>query len=248
MALFEDGKHPILIFCDGACSGNPGPGGWGTIIVTPEGEVRELGGGESQTTNNQMELTAAIRGLEVIRSHPGAVRIHTDSVYVIRGITQWIWGWRKRGWKNAEGQDVANRDRWETLLRVVSSRSSGEISWHYVRGHAGVPGNERVDAIAVGYTKGRPVPLYNGPLLKYDVAIHDIPEDTSLPEIKPREKKAAAYSYLSLVNGVPARHTTWSECEKRTKGVSGARFKKALTPDEDAEILAAWGVSLRDGD
>lgn len=247
MTLFQDGQNSIIIFCDGACSGNPGPGGWGTIVVTPSGDVRELGGASADTTNNQMELTATIRGLEAMMSIPGDVRIYTDSVYVIRGITQWIWGWRKRGWKNSEGQDVANRDYWESLSRAVAMRSSAsKISWHFVRGHVGIPGNERVDEIAVRFSKGQPIKLYSGNLLQYDIAIHDIPENTDLPPIKTREKKNAAHSYLSMVNGVPMRHGTWPECEKRTKGVSGARFKKAMNADEDAEILATWGVSIKE--
>ena len=245
MNLFHDGQNPILIFCDGACSGNPGPGGWGTIVVRPAGEVQEIGGWAPETTNNQMELTAAIRGLESIRQVIGPVQIYTDSVYVIRGITQWIWGWRKRGWKNSEGQDVANRDFWEALARAVRERGpESPISWHFVRGHSGVPGNERVDEIAVAFTKKQRIQLYNGSLLNYGVAIHDIPDNTDLPEMKTREKKNAAHSYLSLVNGIPMRHASWPECERRTKGVSGARFKKAMSPEEDAEILAAWGVSL----
>lgn len=247
MPLFEDGQSSIVIFCDGACSGNPGPGGWGTVVATPDGDILELGGRAPETTNNRMELTAAIRGLEAISNTTGKVGIYTDSVYVIRGITQWIWGWRKRGWKNAEGQDIANRELWENLARLVQSRGpSSPISWHYVRGHTGVPGNERVDEIAVAYTKGMGTSLYRGRLLSYPVPIYDIPENTELPPLRPREKKSAAYSYLSLINGVPMRHGNWADCEKRTKGVSGARFKKAMTPEEDAEILASWGVSISD--
>src|SRR2546422_530241 len=99
-------KFPIIVFADGASSGNPGPGGWGAIIATPEGQIVELGGGDPQTTNNRMELMATIRALETPESQSGPVALYTDSVYVIRGITQWIWGWRKNGWKTAEGKEV----------------------------------------------------------------------------------------------------------------------------------------------
>lgn len=240
-------QDSILVFTDGACSGNPGRGGWGAVIVLPAGEVIELGGSADETTNNRMELAATIHSLNKLRTTKGPIDLWTDSVYVIRGITQWVFGWKKRGWKTAEGADVANRDLWEVLLEEVTARRPGEqpIHWNFVKGHAGVPGNERVDEIAVGFTKGKKVKLYSGPLLKYDVAIHDVPDSGALPEPKPKqEKKAPAYSYLSMVNGQVQRHGTWPECEKRVKGVSGARFKKAMTEEEEGEILASWGASL----
>src|SRR4051812_14290373 len=100
-----------LIFSDGACTGNPGPGGWAAIVTTPEGEVREYGGKQSPTTNNRMEIMGSLEGLRSLRApYPHPVVVYTDSTYVIRGITQWIWAWRARGWKNAEGNEVSNRD------------------------------------------------------------------------------------------------------------------------------------------
>ncbi|MCX6106163.1 MAG: ribonuclease HI, partial [Proteobacteria bacterium] len=109
----------IVIFTDGACSGNPGPGGWATIVVWPGGDVREFGGGEGDTTNNRMELMATIQGLEAVRSATETIILYTDSTYVIRGITQWVWGWRQRGWQTAEGNPVANRELWEELVRLT---------------------------------------------------------------------------------------------------------------------------------
>lgn len=236
---------PIVIFADGASSGNPGPGGWGAVIATPDGRVRELGGGERATTNNRMELVAVIRALEEAYTVAGDVAVYTDSVYVIRGITQWIWGWRKRDWKTAEGGDVANVELWKALSAQVAARKlKGKVEWHFVRGHSGIPGNERVDEIAVAFSKGSRPSLYVGPLLKYGVPIHDIPEDTSLPEMKERAPKVAAYCYLSLLGGVVMRHETWADCERRVKGRSGAKFKKAMSPEEEAKILSDWGVRL----
>ena len=113
----------IIVFTDGAASGNPGPGGWGVIVVTPDGQVTELGGGAPHTTNNRMELSGAIAALEEVADHPDPVAIYTDSTYVIQGITQWIWGWRKRGWKTAQGSDVLNRDLWERLVGARSARA-----------------------------------------------------------------------------------------------------------------------------
>lgn len=245
--MFKDGTHPILVFTDGACSGNPGKGGWGAIIVLPEGEVMELGGYAPETTNNRMELAGTIQSLSKLRQTKGRIQLWTDSVYVIRGITQWVFGWKRRGWKTAEGADVANKDLWEVLLEEVTfrTRDGQPIDWLFIKGHAGHPGNERVDEIAVSFSKGKRVNLYSGPLLKYDVAVHDLPASGALPEMKPKaEKKAPAYSYLSMINGEVRRHSNWPDCEKRVKGVSGARFKKAMTEAEEGEILAAWGVSL----
>lgn len=236
---------PTVIFADGASSGNPGPGGWGAIVATADGKVIELGGGSDSTTNNQMELMAVIRALEKLRDRSGPIALYTDSVYVILGITRWCWGWQKRGWKTAEGGDVANQDLWRRLIALVAARGKANpIQWKFVKGHSGIPGNERVDEIAVAFSRNRPAHLYEGPLLGYGVAIHDVPEDTSVPEPKAKAApKAAAYSYLSLVGGTPMRHPNWTECERRVKGVSGAKFKKAMSAEEEAEILAAWGYS-----
>jgi len=237
----------IVVFTDGAAKGNPGPGGWGAVIATPAGRVIELGGGSRHTTNNQMELTAVIEALAHLGATAGRVGIHTDSVYVIRGITEWIHGWRRRGWKTAEGQPVLNRALWERLADLAAARGRDGVEWHYVRGHAAIPGNQRADEIAVGFASREPVGLYDGPLISYPVAVHDVPDDTGLPARartggKPTAKPAP-YSYLSLVNGLPMRHATWAECERRVKGVSGARFKKAMSRAEEVAILAAWGFA-----
>jgi ribonuclease HI len=242
--------HPIVVFTDGAAKGNPGPGGWGAIIVTPDGTVSELGGRASgTTTNNKMELMAAIEALAALRGVPGPLAIYTDSTYVIQGIQGWIFGWRKRGWKTATGADVLNRDLWERLDDLVRGRGKESIAWHYVRGHVGIPGNERVDAIADGLAQGKEIALYRGPLIGYPHAVLDLPDETGVP---PRSSssssngsarsKATPYSYLSLVDGELARHATWAECERRVKGRAGARFKKAMSREDEAAILREWKI------
>lgn len=241
----------IVAFADGAAKGNPGPGGWGVVVATPEGEVVELGGGERHTTNNRMELTAAIEALRHLRETRGAVSLHTDSVYVIRGIREWIHAWRRRGWKTTDGADVLNRDLWETLAALAAARrETGPVAWHWVRGHTGVPGNERADAIANAFAVGKPPRLYRGPLIRYDVALMDLPDDTRVPArtaaSAARAKKTPAYSYLSVVDGTVMRHASWAECERRVKGRSGARFKKAASAADEAAILASWGFSAAD--
>ncbi len=241
-------EMPIVIFADGAAKGNPGPGGFGVVVVTPSGEVTELGGRVPHTTNNRMELTAVIEALRWVRATPGPVATYTDSTYVIRGIREWIHAWRRRGWKTASGGDVVNRDLWEQLAALEAARgAAGGVDWHFVRGHSGIPGNERVDEIAEGNAAGRPPALYRGPLLRYPVPVMDIPEDTRPPRRGARGaasagKQAPAHSYLSLVDGRVARHATWAECERRVKGRSGARFKKATSAADEAAILSDWGV------
>ncbi|MDY7231712.1 RNase H family protein [Hyalangium rubrum] len=247
-------SHATVVFADGACSGNPGPGGWGAIIVTPDGQVTELGGHEPGTTNNRMEMTAVGKALRHLERTPGPVHIYTDSTYVIQGITRWVFGWSRRGWKTAEGGEVANTLYWKRLMALLAERKqafpaeAALVEWRYVRGHVGVPGNERVDEIAVAFSKGRSTQLYVGPLQRYGVAVHELPEDTSLPEEKPRQREGAApaYSYLSEVGRTVRRHATWAACERRVKGVSGARFKKTRSAQDEARVLEEWGVQAQD--
>jgi ribonuclease HI len=133
----------IDIFTDGACSGNPGPGGWGALLRF-DGKEKELSGYEPATTNNRMELTAVIEALRALK-RPVAARVHTDSQYVQKGISEWIHGWKKRGWKTADRQPVKNADLWQTLDGLSANH---KIEWLWVRGHAGHVENERVDALA----------------------------------------------------------------------------------------------------
>lgn len=133
----------VHAFTDGACSGNPGPGGWGAILRMGERE-RELSGFEAQTTNNRMEMMAAISALEALR-RPCRVRIHTDSRYLMDGVTQWVAGWKRRGWKTADKKPVKNVDLWQRLEAALAPH---EVAWTWVRGHAGHPENERADALA----------------------------------------------------------------------------------------------------
>ncbi len=133
----------VEIFSDGACSGNPGPGGWGTILRCG-GQEKELSGYEPETTNNRMELIGAIAGLEAL-TRPCRVRLTTDSEYVKKGMTEWIAGWVRRDWKNAQKKPVANRDLWERLLELTGQH---QVEWHWVRGHDGHAENERCDALA----------------------------------------------------------------------------------------------------
>jgi ribonuclease HI len=254
-------KNQITCFTDGACSGNPGQGGWGSVVISPQGHVVELGGYEPLTTNNRMELLATIESLELVLKNNHFIQgpsddpdsedlilsVYTDSTYVIRGITQWIFGWRKRGWKNQEGGEVSHQELWKQLSRCCEQlKDKGiKIDWKYVRGHSGIPGNERVDEIAQSFSKKKWVQLYQGSLLQYSIPIFDLPETFDLPEMKSPQKteKKQAYSYLSLVGGQFKRHLDWKSCESEVKGRPGAKFKKAMSPQEEEEIKRSWGLS-----
>jgi ribonuclease HI len=133
----------VEIYTDGACRGNPGPGGWGALLAH-EGREKELSGAERLTTNNRMELTAVIRALEALK-RPTQARVFTDSEYVRRGITEWLPRWKARGWRTADRKPVKNQDLWMELDELAARH---RVEWHWVPGHAGVPGNERVDALA----------------------------------------------------------------------------------------------------
>ena len=132
-----------MIFTDGACSGNPGPGGWGAILISGESR-KEICGGEPGTTNNRMEMMAAIQALEALKK-PCRVELHTDSTYVQKGIHEWIHNWKRRGWKTADNKPVKNEDLWR---RLDEARSRHDVKWHWVKGHAGHELNERADELA----------------------------------------------------------------------------------------------------
>ena len=133
----------VVIYTDGACSGNPGPGGWGAVLQW-QGREKEIYGGDPLTTNNRMELMAAIQALEGLQ-RPAKVSLHTDSTYLLNGITKWIDGWQRNGWRTAAKKPVKNDDLWRRLTEAIRPH---EVSWVWVKGHAGDPGNERADALA----------------------------------------------------------------------------------------------------
>ncbi len=227
----------ITIFTDGASKGNPGPGGWGAIIAT-ESSVIEIGGREARTTNNRMELTAVFEALkEAHTMGADEIDIYADSAYVIGGATKWGSGWRKRGWTTATKDPVLNRDLWEPFLDLLDAISA-KINWNNVGGHIGIPGNERVDEIATGYALDEKVALYQGNRSGYSVDVSHVRFDETLQQKKTASRarsNAKAYSYVSEVDGIVQVHKTWAECEARVRG-KRARFKKALTAQEEREI------------
>lgn len=239
----------IIIYTDGSSRGNPGPGGWGAIVATSV-RVVELGAGDRHTTNNKMELSAAIEALSYVRDLGGeyTIDMHVDSQYVINGITKWVAGWERNGWMSSKKEEVLNRDLWEPLARVVADlqMSGCKISWNYTPGHAGIAGNDRADVIATMFADEEDPKLFGGPRSEYAVDLVPHAGDPKLLASKKMKSKsnsgAKAYSYLSLVDGKLEKHSTWAECEKRVKGVRGTKFKKSVSADDERAIIKSWGV------
>lgn len=243
----------IMVYTDGACSGNPGPGGWAAVIIFPDNRLVELGGGEKSTTNNRMEIKAAIEALALIRRHysiaaenPCKIKIYTDSSLLLNGITKWIWGWLKRGWVSSTGAPVANRELWEKLFVHVSALK-GSLSWVHVKGHAGHEINERCDEIAVSFSKGSAAKLYSGPAIGCGYSLLP-PENIENGSDSFHDKSQKIHKnekdkfYISAAGGIVLYHKTWPECEARVKGLSNARFKKVYSKEEAEACLRAWGL------
>jgi ribonuclease HI len=238
--------NEAVIFTDGSSRGNPGPGGWGAVVVYNDGELKaaELGGRENHTTNNRMELTAVISALDFVSKHTKiqglarTIQVNTDSSYVLRGATLWIHGWKKNNWKTKTKDDVLNKDLWEHFLKV---RSDLKISWNLLKGHSGVAGNERCDEIATSFADGKKPKLYSGTLKEYevDISVTTVSKPAN-QKSKTKSSKGKPYSYVSSVGGIVKTHATWAECEARVKGKSGALFKKSFSPQDEKQIIADW--------
>ena len=226
-------KHTI-IYCDGSSIGNPGPGGWGAV-VSDGVKIFELGGFDPATTNNRMELTAAIESLKKVGTS-APVALHTDSQYVINGITKWVFGWQKNGWQTKEKKEVLNKDLWQALLLVVEKRT---VDFVHVRGHEGVRLNERADMIANGYARKEEVKLFSGTAIAYETFLEGMPKARVVKSSA--SKKGKAYSYVSVIDRKVVIHTTWGECEARVKGKK-AKFKKVFSKEEESLLKREWSA------
>ena len=218
----------VIIFTDGSSRGNPGPGGWGVVILSPDLAI-ELGGREENTTNNRMELLAVISAIEFIPQEKEMI-IHTDSAYVVLGITRWVKGWVLNKWKTSKKEEVLNKDLWHRLLSVTAHKI---IQWELIPGHAGIPGNERCDVIATSFADNNSPILYKGSRSRYRLSI----SISAIPPAKKIKSKSKAYSYVSLVDGKIEKHKTWEECKSRIHAVSKALFKKSVSPQDEEEII-----------
>jgi ribonuclease HI len=238
--LFMNEK--VIIYTDGASSGNPGPGGWGAVVRI-EDVVTELGGSEEKTTNNRMEMSAAIGALSIV-PEGAEVNLYTDSQYLINGITKWVFGWLKNDWQTKDKKDVLNKDLWQQLQELVQVR---KINWIAVKGHAGVALNNRVDEIAVAFSKSisgeaSEPELFAGDKSDYLFEVVEPTEEEMASEktASDSRKGKKAYSYLSMVNGEIQKHSTWDECKARVDGVAGAKFRKSLNAEDELAIIREW--------
>jgi len=240
----------IIIFTDGSSRGNPGPGGWGAIVVwglelkaSGEGKIAEIGGREALTTNNRMEMKAVIEALSYLSAKHEALSskllIYCDSSYVINGATKWAKGWKENGWMTKAKGEVSNKDLWEEIITLTEKFN---IEWKQIEGHAGIIGNERCDEIATSFADDTGIDLYNGSFENYKLDILSLAPSEALKK-KSKSNSAKAYSYISLVDGKILIHKTWRECEARVKGKSGVRFKKSLSSADEAKIIEEFSNS-----
>ena len=226
----------FLIVSDGACSGNPGPGGWGLIVVTPDENVREFGGHEPESTNNRMELMGFYRGMqEVYKARDAFPKVRvlhaiSDSKYVLDGAKNYLPNWVKNGWKTSTGGEVKNQDMWEKVLKgqMLLKECGFRFEYELVKGHSGNEANERCDQIAVKYSHEEPIELFKGPVSNYSVSL--------------TTGKAFEPVYLSFLEGKLRKHKTWDECKTLVEGKKGARYKKVTNALQERETLALWGV------
>jgi len=231
-----------IVFTDGASKGNPGPGGWGAVILFSDGRVLELGGESLESTNNLMELTAMLRAVEALEGESGDIKIYTDSSYVVKGITDWVQSWIINDWVTAGKKPVLHKEMWEELLWKSEEL---HLKWVLIPGHSHVKGNERADEIATSFAEGNYPDLYEGPLYEYPIDIQNVSINKAVEKERKSARKrsrAKAYSYPTLVGGEVKIYSNWDDAKKRVDGAPGAKYKKALSKEEEENILKEWEV------
>ncbi len=244
-------SNKITIFTDGSSRGNPGPGGFAFVTAFPDtkGEfhIEEGGGKEVATTNNRMEMRAVVQALKYFDGYYSleqfskiSFHIYLDSSYVLKGITQWVFGWEKNNWITSQKEKVMNEDLWRQLREVTTGK---KIEWHLLKGHSGIVGNERCDVIATAFADAVRDPqsepqLFKGKVSEYPYDILKM-ESNGMPVSSSKGKKA--YSYVSSIGGKVMIHKTWAECEARVKGEKRAKFKKALSERDEEHLIHTLG-------
>ncbi|MBV9385514.1 MAG: ribonuclease HI [Chroococcidiopsidaceae cyanobacterium CP_BM_ER_R8_30] len=236
------------IYTDGACTGNPGPGGWGLVIYFTDGSVYEQGGNAALTTNNRMEMQAAIAALTLLASAEQSepVTLYTDSEYLLKGVTQWVKGWKKKGWKTAQGKDVLNRDLWETLDELNTQR----VKWQHVRGHTGDVGNERCDAIARAFANGRPpnlqqLPSHDWNEISVEVArplVGESESDATPKLIHETTQPNLLNSEIKMMDSPVTAHTTTSD--ELPREVRVAQLRNLIETLHIADEIAVKGYLI----
>jgi len=255
----------VYVFTDGACSGNPGPGGWAAVIVFQEPTsknffIRELGGHAENTTNNRMELLSISKAIDFL-DHAGKnliidcnrIVIFSDSSYSLKGLEEWLPGWKRKDWKTLEGGEVKNRDLWELLDAQLSnwrSRSgNSQLIFKKVKGHSGNPGNERVDKIAVAWSQWReedPTPMDRSGAVPTDwlkPRMDPASAEQSLSQRFPQAFSQKFPFYASYLQGEFKTFGTWKECEAHVRGRGQAKYQKIASREQLLEVLVKWGLN-----
>ncbi len=232
----------LIIYTDGAARNNPGRAGWGVVIVdTVQSHVVELGGFFPHATNNQMELRGAIEALLYVSQHARflgeKITLFTDSSYVINGMKKWVYAWQKNGWQTSQKKDVENKKLWEELLKLSLKR---DVEWLYVRGHSGVPLNERTDIIATSYADSKHETLYNGAANLYTVSLDPVKPTVESTSLKKKTSKTGYY--IVVQNEKISRYETWAQCEDAVKGIKNIKYKKVADKDEEKVFLSKIGM------
>lgn len=235
-------KKELIIYTDGASRGNPGPGGWGAVVLV-DGYSMEVTGSAKKATNNQMELQAVLEVLSdsASRAYKGTVKVFSDSAYVVNGLNSWIWGWEKKGWITSTKTPVENREIWVNILELLKFYGK-RLSIEKIKGHAGDLYNERCDELAVNAALGKKEKHFKGLQKDYDAFLKEIGTtkkvESGKSKVKSKTKKTGpAYSYVSLVDSKVYADKTWAECEKRVKGKKGAKYQKVFSKAEETNLV-----------
>ncbi len=239
-------KNKLIVYTDGASRGNPGPSGWGAVVLV-DGYAMEIAGASKKATNNQMELQAVLEVLSdsASRAYKGSVVVYSDSAYVVNGLNSWIWNWEKKGWITSTKTPVENKDIWMKLLELLKEYGK-RLSIEKIKGHSGELYNERCDELAVNAALQKKQELFKGSQKDYDKFLIEIGtmkkveggklKVTSNKKLKTRNS-SPAYSYVSLVDGKVYSDKTWAECEKRVKGKKGAKYQKVFSKAEETSLV-----------
>lgn len=242
MMNINDYSH--IAYTDGSSRGNPGPGGYGAIVWDTKSQtVKELGAANNHTTNNEMELYAIFVVLKTIPEKSNTI-ILTDSKYALNGITSWMHNWAKNDWKTKSGSTVVSKPLWQQIYQLYTQKhAQSTIQMYHVPGHAGLPGNERVDEIAHTFASQKNPNLVSKQYDEYGI---DLTFSTKKIEVAKQQKKskssrtrAKAYSYISMINGAIQIHKRWDECHKRVKGKK-ARFCKTINKEDETRVIKEW--------
>lgn len=238
-------KKVLTIYTDGASRGNPGPGGWAAVILAGD-YCMEIAGNAKKATNNQMELAAveAVLSDSGALSWDGPVVLHSDSMYVINGMTSWAHGWERNGWITSTKTPVENKGQWQNILKLL--REYGKrLTLEKVKGHAGEIYNERCDVLAVNAALEKKQQLFSGKLKDYESFLKELGFDETMKKA-PTKKKTSdkpAYAYVSMVDGKVHSDKTWAACEKRVKGKRGAKYKKVFSKAEETELIQDYTLA-----